>query len=142
MNERIISALVGLAGAFGNNGKTENTDSIVMNALLNCYSTADEDAIVAAIIKDKYTISPNCATCLTPCGNTSDYDMEKFHQNKELKAIKEELIKETVSLTKRLHESAKTDLPEEIYKAISYFGYELSVDSYKDLIHSLKKMEV
>ena len=29
MNEKIISALVGLAGAIGNNGKTEQTDSVV-----------------------------------------------------------------------------------------------------------------
>ena len=83
MNEKIISALVGLAGAIGNNGKTEYTDLIVMNALLNC------------------------ETCPTPCGNTSDYDIEKFLQNKELKAIKEELIAETVALAKRVHSSGK-----------------------------------
>lgn len=108
MNEKIISALVGLAGAIGNNGKTEQTDSVVINALLNCYSSTDEDTIVTAIIKDKYTISPNCETCPTPCGNTSNYDMTK----------------------------------EEIYKAISFFGYELSLDSYTDLINSLNQMEV
>lgn len=142
MNKKIISALIGLAGASGNNGKTEYTDLIVMNALLNCYSSDNEEEIVAAIIRDKYTISPNCKTCPTPCGNTSDYDMEKFLQNQELKAIKEELIAETVALAKRIHNSEKKVLPEEIYKAISYFSYELSVDSYKDLINILKQMEV
>lgn len=142
MNKKIISALIGLAGASGNNEKTEYTDLIVMNALLNCYSSDNEEEIVAAIIRDKYTISPNCETCPTPCGNTSDYDMEKFLQNKELKAIKEELIAETVALAKRVHSSGKKVLPEEIYKAISYFSYELSVDSYKDLINILKQMEI
>ena len=142
MNEKIISALVGLAGATGNNGKTKNTDSIVMNALLNCYSPADEDTIVTAIRKDKYTISPNCETCPTPCGNTSDYDMTKFLQNLELKPIKEELITETVVLATRLNNIGNTKLPEEIYKAISFFGYELYIDSYIDLINSLKQMEV
>lgn len=141
MNPKIISALVGLSGACGNNGKTEYTDSIVMNALLNCYSSDNEDAIISAIKEEKYTISPNCKTCPTPCGNTSDYDMEKFLQNIELKAIKEELIKETVSLVTRLHNSGTTELPEEIYKAISYFGYELSIDSYKKLIDALKQTE-
>lgn len=142
MNERIISALVGLIGACGNNGKTNDTDSIVMNALLNCYSAVDEDVIVNAIIKDKYTISPNCETCPTPCGNTSSYDMEKFHHNTKLKAVKEELVQETAALASRLHNSGEAELPEEIYKALSYFGYELSVDSYKDLIHTLRQMEV
>ena len=142
MNEKIISALVGLAGAIGNKGKTEYTDLVVMKALLNCYSSDNEDEIVAAIKKDKYTISPNCETCPTPCGNTSDYDMEKFLQNQEFKSIKEELIAEVVALTTRLNKSGKTKLPEEIYKAISYFAYELSVDSYKNLINTLKLMEV
>ena len=142
MNEKIISAVVGLAGASENNGKTEHTDAIVMNALLNCYSSNDEDEIVAEIIKEKYTISPNCETCPTPCGNTSDYDMAKFIQNLELKTVKEELIAETVALATRINNSMKTKLPEAIYKAISFFGYELSVDSYKDLINTLKKMEV
>lgn len=142
MNERIISALVGLTGACGNNGKTKCTDSIVKNALLNCYSVVDEDEIVSAIIKEKYTIAPNCEICSVPCGNTSDYDMEKFHQNKELKAIKEELIKETVELVKRLDNSSKIELPIEIYKSISYFGYDLSFDSYQELINTLRKMMV
>lgn|SRR5699024_6160498 len=108
----------------------------------NCYSSTDEDTIVTAIIKDKYTISPNCETCPTPCGNTSNYDMTKFLQNHELKTIKEDLIAETVKLVIRLNKSGKTELPEEIYKAISFFGYELSLDSYTDLINSLNQMEV
>lgn len=142
MNERIISALVGLSGACGNNGKTKYTDSVVRNALLNCYSSVDEDDIVNAIIKEKYTIAPNCETCFAPCGNTSDYDMGKFHQNKELRGIKEELIKETVELVKRLDSSLEIELPIEIYKAISYFGYDLSIDSYQELINTLKEMKV
>lgn len=142
MNEKIVSALVGLAGANANNGKTKNTDSIVMNALLNCYSSDNEDEIVRAVIKEKYAISPNCENCATPCGNTSDYDMEKFFQNIKLKAIKEELIEETVALVKRLYNNGKIELPEEIYKAISFFGYDLSVDSYRELINSIRQMEV
>ena len=98
--------------------------------------------ITGEIIKEKYTISPNCKTCPTPCGNTSDYDMAKFIPNLELKTVKEELIAETVALATRINNSLKTKLPEAIYKAISFFGYELSVDSYKDLINTLKKMEV
>lgn len=142
MNERIISTLVGLAGASGNNGKTEYTDSIVMNALLKCYSSDDVDEIVSAITKEKYTISPNCETCPNPCGNTSDYDMKNYHENKELKTVKEELIQETVALAGRIHASGKTELPDEIYKAICYFSYELTVDSYEDLISTLKELEV
>lgn len=30
MNDRIVSSLVGLVGACANNGKTENTDSVIL----------------------------------------------------------------------------------------------------------------
>ena len=52
------------------------------------------------------------------------------------------IISALIGLAKRVHSSGKKVLPEEIYKAISYFSYELSVDSYKDLINILKQMEV
>ena len=142
MNEKIISALVGLAGASGSNGKTPNTDLIVMNALISCYSEDAENTVADAIINEKYIISPNCRTCPSPCGNTSDYDMEKFHKNKELKALKEELIKEAAAFAVRLRDSGAKELPDDIYRAIAYFGYELSADSYKDLIGKLRQMEV
>lgn len=142
MNEKIISALIGLCGACSNNGKTENTDAIVAKALQNCFGETNEDAIAAEIHSEKFTISPNCATCPTPCGNTSDYDMEKIHAQKELKNIKTELLQEAITLTEKISVSGKTELPEEIYLAISYFGYELMEDSYRNLIQTLKQMEV
>ena len=135
--EQIISALIGLAGAVSNNGKSENTDEVVRTALLSIRlevaepeiakpvtytsemvkseaaepetakpvtytsemvkpkadtsetakpeadtsetdkSEADESEIVDLIHKEKFKISPNCATCQFPCGNTSDYDIMK-----------------------------------------------------------------
>lgn len=76
------------------------------------------------------------------CGNTSDYDMNKFHNNEELKPLKEELLRETVDLVRRINYSQKSDLPEEIYRAISFFGYELAENSYRYLIEALKQKEV
>lgn len=76
------------------------------------------------------------------CGNTSDYDMNKFHNNEELKPLKEELLRETVDLVRRINYSQKSDLPEEIYRVISFFGYELAENSYRYLIEALKQKEV
>lgn len=142
MNEKIVSALIGLAGAYSSNGKTPNTDAIVTNALLHCYSDNDEVAIVNDIVHDKYTLSPNCETCPTPCGNTSDYDMTKFHSNTELISLKEELLFETVALAKRISARGKHVLPEDIYRALCFFSYELDEASYRKQINTLKQMEV
>ena len=62
-NKKILCGLIGLVGAVSNNQKTDNTDSIIITALL---SEDSEDAI-AKIHREKYLISPNCETCQTPC---------------------------------------------------------------------------
>lgn len=141
MNERIISALVGLAGAAGNNGKTEHTDTIVLKALLACFGPADINDILSEIKREKYTISPNCETCPTPCGNTSDYDMQKYHLKEDLKPLKTEMLQAASDLAARLQAAGKNELPDELYQALSFFSYELAPDSYQKLIQTLQQME-
>ncbi len=132
---KIISALIGLCGAIGNNGKTEETDRIVMQALLS----ADSEEMVGKIHKEKFTISPNCATCQFPCGNTSDYDMERFYDaTPEEIQSKLELLGELKRLMRRLQNENGTRLPDTVYQAIAYLGYGLSADSYQKLTEELK----
>ena len=77
--DSIISALIGLVGAVSNNGRTEQTDSVIREAFL-CLTDADsEEEMVQKIHAEKFIIAPDCATCLNPCGNTSDYDMAQFY---------------------------------------------------------------
>ncbi len=45
MSEKIISTLASLARACGNNKKAANTGSIVMKALLCCFTNADEEEV-------------------------------------------------------------------------------------------------
>ncbi len=134
-NPRIISALIGLCGAIGNNGKTEQTDSIVMQALLD----ADSEEIVSRIHKEKFTISPNCADCQFPCGNTSDYDMKRFyHATQEEIQSKLEMLDELKNLMRRLQRENCPRLPDAAYQAIAYLGYELAAESYQKLTEELK----
>ena len=77
--DRIISALIGLVGAVSNNGKTERTDSVVREAFLRLTDGDSEEETVQKIHAEKFAIAPDCATCLNPCGNTSDCDMSQFY---------------------------------------------------------------
>lgn len=132
--KKIICALIGLAGAVNNNGKTENTDSVIITALLS----EDSEEIVATIHKEKYQISPNCETCQSPCGNTSDYDINQFDKwTGEIKLLKEEIIERLVEVAKDC--KSRRQLPETVYKAIAYLGYELQIESYQLLLEDLKK---
>ena len=164
-SEKIISALIGLAGAVSNNGKSENTDEVVRNALLSIRlevdepetakseadtsemvkpkadtsetdkSEGDEAEIVDLIHKEKFKISPNCATCQFLCGNTSDYDMARFNESEEnIKAWKMKLI---AAMQDYLTEG--NEVTEMIYRGISFLGYELDESAYANLINKINE---
>ena len=76
--EKVISALIGLTGAVANNGKTEHTDQVVREAVLQLSDSSREAELVEKIHTEKLRIAPDCATCTHPCGNTSDYEIEKL----------------------------------------------------------------
>lgn len=170
--EQIISALIGLAGAVSNNGKSENTDEVIRTALLSIRleaaepeiakpvtytsetdkpetaepetakpeaDTSDivrtESEIVDLIHKEKFKISPNCATCQFPCGNTSDYDMARFNESEEnIKAWKMKLI-----ATMQDYLTEGNEVTEMIYRGISFLGYELDESAYANLINKINE---
>ena len=134
MNRDILSALIGLVGAVNNNGKTKQTDALVREALVS-----DNDfSIVEKIRCEKYAISPNCEICQSPCGNTSDYPPEKYELwSKEQREIRKRIITEAKRIAINTDEGK--DLPDVVYKAIAYVGYDLYKESYTKILEELRK---
>ena len=129
--EGILSALIGLVGATNNNGTTDQTDDIVRAALL---ADADSEEMITCIHKEKFLIAPNCASCTAPCGNTSDYDMTRFADT-ESETLNAKLA---VIDALRVLAAKGGKLPQAVYTAISYLGYELDMESYLDILEELK----
>lgn len=124
--DSIISALIGLVGAVSNNGKTEQTDRVIREAFLCLKDAGSEEEIVQKIHAEKFIIAPDCATCLNPCGNTSDYDMTQFYAaDAKIIAAKRDMI-ETICKKMGLLQ----DIPEDVYQGIAYLGYDLEPEAY------------
>ena len=127
--DSIISALIGLVGAVSNNGKTEQTDSVIREAFLCLRDAGSEEEMVQKIHAEKFIIAPDCAPCLNPCGNTSDYDMAQFYAaDAKVISAKRDLI-ETVC--KKLGSSE--NVPEDVYQGIAYLGYDLEPEAYTQI---------
>ena len=127
--DSIISALIWLVGAVSNNGKTEQTDSVIREAFLCLTDTGSEEEMVQKIHAEKFSIAPDCATCLNPCGNTSDYDMAQFYAaDAKVISAKRDLV-ETVC--KKLGSSE--NVPEDVYQGIAYLGYDLEPEAYAQI---------
>ena len=124
--DSIISALIGLVGAVSNNGKTEQTDSVIREAFLCLKDAGNEEEMVQKIHAEKFSIAPDCATCLNPCGNTSDYDMTQFYAaDAKVISAKRDMI-ETICKKIGLSEN----VPEDVYQGIAYLGYDLEPEAY------------
>lgn len=148
MMEKVISALIGLVGAVSNNGKTDETDKIIKKALMSIKNGENEDSVVDMIHKEKFTIAPDCATCLNPCGNTSDYDIEKLKNAPEdVRNAKLNLINALCEMAVSLKYDELSDdvisdnvMPDDAYRAIAYLGYDLAVESYDEITDKIKSI--
>ena len=142
MDLKVLSALIGLCGAVSNNGKTENTDRVVLEAILS----QEPEKAVQRIHEEKYRISPDCASCPAPCGNTSDGDLSRWNEAPEsVRKRKEEVMASLERMAFAMAESrAKATVenlcgtqeltaPDVVYRAISWLGYASLSDEPFDL---------
>ena len=148
MDLKVLSALIGLCGAVSNNGKTENTDRVVLEAILS----QEPEKAVQRIHEEKYRISPDCASCPAPCGNTSDGDLSRWNEAPEhIRRLKEEVMAglermaeaRAKSMTENLCRTQEPEVPEVVYRAISWLGYvslnfELGEETGRELLEEIK----
>ena len=148
MDLKVLSALIGLCGAVSNNGKTENTDRVVLEVILS----QEPEKAVRRIHEEKYKISPDCASCPTPCGNTSDGDLSRWNEAPEhIRRLKEEVMAglgrmaeaRAKSMTENLCRTQEPEVPEVVYRAISWLGYvslnfELGEETGRELLEEIK----
>ena len=77
--DRLLGALIGLARAVSKQGKTPDTDGVLLSGLQALNSRAAEPALRAETDKahaEKDRIAPECALCAMPCGSTADGDLQ------------------------------------------------------------------
>ena len=142
---RIISVLIGLIGACSNNPKTENTDHLVIKALASSFDHHTTDEIVDEIRTEKNRIAPGCATCASPCGNTSDYDMDRIYSaDEEIRNMKLNILSEISETAKYIYKNGVLLSKKEIdffYKALSYISYDLKKDFLLSLLDEAQKIK-
>lgn len=152
---KIISALIGLVGACNNNPKTENTDQVLIKALAFPLTQPNANAqalqeIIEQIHTEKFAVAPGCAVCQTPCGNTSDYDMNRIlNAEEDIRNLKLQILSHMQELAEELYRCQKVDsLPavsmELFYKALAYVSFDMEIEGllafYKETQETIQKI--
>ena len=144
--DNVISVLIGLVGACNNNPKTPNTDSLILTALSFPSNGCNETELIQQIRAEKNTIAPGCATCATPCGNTSDYDMSKiYNADPTIRNLKQQVLTGICQLATVTRQKNVTPTYENMflfYKALSYVSYELSEQTLNQLLAEIQQAKL
>ena len=114
MELRVLCALMGLEGASRTGVKTERTDTVRLRALAfhDGPRTAEEaEALTEAIHRERNAVSPDCASCLNPCGNTSDFPAEDMAAHFAASPQLEELLRTAGALAAALLEHGAGVMP-------------------------------
>lgn len=144
--DRIISALIGLVRACNNNPKTTDTDGLVIKALafpLLCPEHDDKAVsnIIDEIYSEKNSVAPSCAVCPAPCGNTSDYDMNRIYEaDDSVRKVKLQILEKLQELAVYFCRDKMTDV-EFFYKALSYVSYDLEGAELLALLNEAENIE-
>lgn len=125
--DEIVSALIGLVGACDHNPKTEHTDALILQALTFDGPPEQVQTMADAIRAEKFAISPGCAACATPCGNTADYDMQRLYTApEETKRAKLALLQTLCAIAAARKSPVLPPAHMElIYKALAFVGYDI-----------------
>lgn len=99
LRRELLGCLIGLARTCSNNPPTDETEGLMLAGLF----AADEAvpmtperlrALIDRVKADKVAVSPNCASCLSPCGKNDDYDLRRLDAAEpEVRAAKERILR-------------------------------------------------
>lgn len=145
LQDELTGALIGLAKAAGNSGRTKAADQLMMDGLFTCITNVnfDDESIQVLINKvnnEKETLAPGCAGCISQCGNTDNMDMSTlWSANEDIRSLKSLLLlglRGMAAYAYHAHVLGYDDeeVSEWFYKGLAAVGSDLDADTLVGLL--------
>ena len=145
LKNELTGALIGLANACGNNPSTENTNVLILKGLIATIPisnlTAEElSSLISEVREDKFTVVPNCRYCESPCGNTSDYDMQKLlEEDESIQSLKQLIILMLRGIAANVYPAFlagqyDNEIFDYLFRGLSFISFRLNSNTLSDFI--------
>lgn len=148
LRKELLGAMIALAKTSNNNPKTENTDRVLIEGLVATKTEGFGEEMLQKKLdmarQEKHVISPNCSICASPCGNTSEYDVELWKEEEELcQQIKEQMVKEILDAAQMVYQGMMLgkDMSEGMfifYKVLEIVTYEFEAEELREVQEEIK----
>ncbi len=144
--EEIFGALIGLAGALETGAKTERTESVIVSALAApCLPGFDEHLAretADAVRAEKFAVSPSCASCASPCGNTSDFDMARLAaEPPACRNVKREILGALCAAALSLQKGGRRPDLRLFCKALVLIRYPVREDALRETLDDIRTFQ-
>lgn len=94
LQDDLTAALIGLAKACMNNGKTENSDRLILEGLFTTVTNVSFNEktlndLINQVHNEKNLAAPGCAGCASRCASTEDYPLSNiWNANEDIRSLK------------------------------------------------------
>ncbi|MBQ8625779.1 MAG: hypothetical protein IJ419_06445 [Agathobacter sp.] len=149
LRKELLGATIALAKTCGNNPKTENTDRIIIEALVAVRTEDFEETMLEKklemVRQEKHIIAPNCSTCAHPCGNTVEYDLDLLKKDDdECRELKEQLLKEIQELAVEFYRAMLMHVNiskhmEIFYKVLEVVTYRMETENLESILEEIRE---
>lgn len=145
LQDELTGTLIGLARACENNAKTDATDRIIIEGLFTTITNVNfNDDTLRAMIKrireEKFRIVPGCGNCASPCGNTSDFDMQQIWEaNEDIRSLKSLILFGIRGMSAYAYHALMLGYSDEtvnafFYKALSVISYDYEMEELLPIV--------
>lgn len=148
MRKELLGALIGLAKTCSNNPKTEQTDSIIIEGLVAVKEeNFGEEMLRKKLEKvrlEKQTIAPNCSTCASPCGNTSEFNLDLLAEDEaQSRSLKERMLQGILDVAVKLYRARLmgadvSERTEILYQVLEVVTYRMEVSMLEPILSEVE----
>ena len=145
LQDELTGALVGLAKAAGNAGRTKESDELMLDGLFTCITNVNFDdesikVLIDRVDRVKESFTPGCAGCISRCGNADNMDMAAlWSADEDIRSLKSLLLlglRGMAAYAYHAHALGYDDdeVTEWFYKGLTAVGSDLDADTLLGLL--------